>query len=171
MDTFTKDVRTGKTYNMPWPWGGPCGVVDFTNPKVADWWGTYQQKALNALVSRGFWTDMGEPAWSNEDQTDRLFMKHYLGMHEEIHNVYGFTWDKVVTEQFEKRNPNTRIFQMTRSAFAGMQRYTFGWSGDAGNGDNVTAGWGKLNNQIPLALSAGMCGIPFWSCDISGYCG
>jgi len=167
---FTTDARTGKTYNMPWPWGGNCGVVDFTKPEVADWWGEYQQKALNAGV-RGFWTDMGEPAWSNEESTDRLFMKHHLGMHDEIHNVYGLTWDKVVTEQFEKHNPNTRIFQMTRSGFAGMQRYTFGWTGDSGNGNEVTNGWKQLEYQLPLALSAGMCGIPFWSCDISGYCG
>ncbi|HZL09572.1 MAG TPA: glycoside hydrolase family 31 protein [Prolixibacteraceae bacterium] len=167
---FAKDIRTGKTYDMPWPWGGNCGVVDFTNPEVADWWGKYQQKAIDDGV-RGFWTDMGEPAWSNEESTDRLFMKHHLGMHDEIHNVYGLTWDKVVTEQFEKRNPNTRIFQMTRSAFAGMQRYTFGWSGDTGDGNNVLDGWKNLENQIPVALSAGMCGIPFWSCDISGYCG
>jgi len=167
---FATDVRTEETYDMPWPWGGNCGVVDFTNPEVADWWGEYQQKVIDDGV-RGFWTDMGEPAWSNEENTDRLNMKHYDGMHDEIHNVYGLTWDKVVTEQFEKRNPNTRIFQMTRSAFAGMQRYTFGWSGDAGNGYDVTEGWEQLANQIPVGLSAGMGGIPFWSCDISGYCG
>jgi len=167
---FALDARTGKSYDMPWPWGGNCGVVDFTNPKVADWWGTYQQKAIDDGVS-GFWTDMGEPAWSNEESSDRLFMKHYLGMHNEIHNVYGLTWDKVVTGQFEKRNPNTRIFQMTRAAFAGMQRYTFGWSGDTGNGNNILDGWKNLEAQLPLALSAGMGGIPFWSCDISGYCG
>jgi alpha-glucosidase len=167
---FTKDIRTGKSYDMPWPWGGNCGVVDFTKPEVADWWGTYQQKAIDAGV-RGFWTDMGEPAWSNEESAERLFMQHHLGMHNEMHNVYGMTWDKVVTEQFEKRNPNTRVFQMTRSAFAGMQRYTFGWSGDVGNGNNMTEGWGQLEAQLPLALSAGISGIPFWSCDISGYCG
>ncbi len=167
---FTTDVRTGKTYDMPWPWGGNCGVVDFTNPKVADWWGNYQQKVLDDGV-RGFWTDMGEPAWSNEESLDRLNMKHYLGMHNEIHNVYGLTWDKVVTEQFEKHNPNTRIFQMTRAAFAGMQRYTFGWSGDSGNGNDVTDGWKQMAAQLPIALSAGMCGIPFWATDISGYCG
>ncbi|MFA9391496.1 MAG: glycoside hydrolase family 31 protein [Prolixibacteraceae bacterium] len=167
---FTKDIRTNKSYNMPWPWGGNCGVVDFTQPEVADWWGNYQQKAIDAGV-RGFWTDMGEPAWSNVESTERLFQKLHLGMHNEIHNVYGLTWDKVVTEQFEKRNPNQRIFQMTRSAFAGMQRYTFGWSGDAGNGNKVTDGWDQLAAQIPLSLSAGMGLIPFWSCDISGYCG
>lgn len=167
---FTKDVRTNKSYDMPWPWGGNCGVVDFTLPEVADWWGELQQKPLNDGVS-GFWTDMGEPAWSNEDASDRLFMKHHLGMHDEIHNVYGLTWDKVVKEQFEKRNPNKRIFQMTRSAYAGLQRYTFGWSGDAGNGGNVLDGWKQLANQISVACSAGMGLISFWSCDISGYCG
>jgi alpha-glucosidase len=167
---FTTDIRTNKSYDMPWPWGGNCGVVDFTKPGVADWWGRYQQKPLNDGV-RGFWTDMGEPAWSNEDATDRLFMKHYLGMHDEIHNVYGLTWDKVVKEQFEKHNPNKRVFQMTRAAYAGLQRYTFGWSGDAGNGSNVLDGWDQLANQVPMSLSSGMGGIPFWACDISGYCG
>ena len=61
----------------------------------------YQQKPIDDGVS-GFWTDMGEPAWSNEEQTERLVMKHHLGMHDEIHNVYGLTWDKVVKEQFER---------------------------------------------------------------------
>ncbi len=167
---FARDIRTGRSYDMPWPWGGNCGVVDFTKPGVAEWWGDYQQKVIDDGV-RGFWTDMGEPAWSNEENTDRLFMKHHLGMHSEIHNVYGLTWDKAVTEQFEKRNPNKRIFQMTRSAFAGMQKYTLGWSGDSGDGNDVLNGWEKLAGQIPLALSAGMSLIPFWTTDISGYCG
>ena len=167
---LVKDIRTSKSYDMPWPWGGNCGVVDFTKPEVADWWGKYQQKPLNDGV-RGFWTDMGEPAWSNEDATDRLQMKHHLGMHNEIHNVFGFTWDKVVTEQFYKRNPNKRVFQMTRAGYAGLQRYTFGWSGDSGNGSNVLDGWKQMANQISVGLSAGMGLIPFWTCDISGYCG
>lgn len=167
---FVKDVRTDKAYEMPWPWGGNCGVVDFTLPAVADWWGKYQQKPLDDGIS-GFWTDMGEPAWSNEEDTDRLNMKHHLGMHDEIHNVFGLTWDKVVKEQFEKRNPNKRIFQMTRSAYAGLQRYTFGWTNDSGNGNDVLDGWAQMENQVAVGISAGLGGIPFWTTDISGYCG
>jgi alpha-glucosidase len=167
---FVKDIRTGKAYDMPWPWGGNCGVVDFTLPDVADWWGNYQQKPLNDGVN-GFWTDMGEPAWSNEPDFDRRNMQHHLGMHDEIHNVYGLTWDKVVKEQFEKRNPNKRIFQMTRAAYAGLQRYTFGWTGDSGNGSDVLDGWAQLSNQIAVGISTGLGGIPFWTTDISGYCG
>lgn len=167
---LVKDQRTGKSYDMPWPWGGNCGVVDFTIPAVADWWGAYQQKPLNDGV-KGFWTDMGEPAWSNEEDADRLNMKHHLGMHDEIHNVYGLTWDKVVKEQFEKRNPNQRVFQMTRAAYAGLQRYTFGWTGDSGNGSDVLNGWAQMANQVAVGISAGLGGIPFWTTDISGYCG
>lgn len=164
------DSRTGEPYDMPWPWGGNAGVVDFTNPEVDDWWGELQQKPLDDGV-KGFWTDMGEPAWTNEESTDRLYMNHHKGIHAEIHNVYGLEWDRVVTEQFEKRNPNQRVFQMTRAAYAGMQRYTFGWSGDSGNGRDVNDGWKNLANQVPMGLSAGLGLIPFWTTDISGYCG
>lgn len=167
---FVKDVTTGCTYDMPWPWGGNCGVVDFTIPEVADWWGEYQQKPLDDGAA-GFWTDMGEPAWSNEESPERLVMKHHLGMHDEIHNVYGLTWDKVVKEQFEKRNPDRRVFQMTRAAYAGLQRYTFGWTGDSGCADDVLKGWAQMANQIPVLLSAGLGLIPFTTTDISGYCG
>ena len=167
---FVKDVRTNKAYDMPWPWGGNCGVVDFTIPEVADWWGKYQQKPIDDGIS-GFWTDMGEPAWSNEEDIDRLNMKHRIGMHDEIHNIYGLTWDKVVKEQFEKRNPNKRIFQMTRSAYAGLQRYTFGWTNDSGSGSDVLDGWAQMENQVAVGISAGLGGIPFWTTDISGYCG
>lgn len=167
---FVKDVNTGRTYDMPWPWGGNCGVVDFTLPEVADWWGEYQQKPLDDGAA-GFWTDMGEPAWSNEESPERLVMKHHLGMHDEIHNVYGLTWDKVVKEQFEKRNPDKRVFQMTRAAYAGLQRYTFGWTGDSGCADDVNKGWAQMAGQIPVLLSAGLGIIPFTTTDISGYCG
>ena len=129
--------------------------MDFTLPAVADWWGAYQQKPIDDGIA-GFWTDMGEPAWSNEEQTERLVMKHHLGMHDEIHNVYGLTWDKVVKEQFEKRNPNRRVFQMTRAAFAGLQRYTFGWTGDCGNGDDVT----QAGDRWPIRFR--YCCLPVW---------
>src|SRR5690606_37534102 len=103
LDYFAKDIRKAKSYDMPWPWGGNCGVVDFTNPAVADWWGNLQQKPVNDGVS-GFWTDMGEPAWSNESDIDRLNMQHYAGMHDEIHNVYGLVWDKVVDRKSTRLN-------------------------------------------------------------------
>ena len=49
---------------------------------------------------------------------------------------------------------------MTRAAYAGLQRYTFGWTGDSGNCDDVTQGWAQMANQIPVLLSAGLGLIP-----------
>jgi len=167
---LAKDSRTGASYDMPWPWGGNCGVVDFTNPEAADWWGTYQQKAIDDGVA-GFWTDMGEPAWSNEEDTDRLYMQHHAGPHAKIHNVYGLYWDRVVKEQFEARNPGKRVFQMTRACFSGMQRYTFSWTGDSGSEKRMADSWEQFSYQIPMMLSAGLGGIPFITGDITGYCG
>ena len=167
---LAKDIRTGKSYDMPWPWGGRCGVVDFTNPEAAEWWGGWQQKAIDDGVD-GFWTDMGEPAWSNEEDKDRLFMQHYAGPHAAIHNVYGLYWDRVVTEEFNRRNPDKRLFQMTRAAFSGMQRYCFSWTGDCGDFRKMANSWEQFAYQIPMMLSAGLGGIPFITGDITGYCG
>ena len=167
---FAKDIRTGKSYDMPWPWGGRCGVVDFTNPDAAAWWGGYQQKPIDDGVD-GFWTDMGEPAWSNEEEKDRLYMQHYAGPHAAIHNVYGLYWDRTVTEEFNRRNPDKRLFQMTRAAFSGMQRYCFSWTGDSGDARLMTNSWEQFAYQIPMMLSAGLGGIPFITGDITGYCG
>ena len=167
---FAKDSRTGRSYDMPWPWGGRCGVVDFTNPAAASWWGDWQQKPIDDGVD-GFWTDMGEPAWSNEEEKDRLFMQHFAGPHAAVHNMYGLYWDRVVTEEFNRRNPDKRLFQMTRSAFAGMQRYCFSWTGDSGDARRMTDSWEQFAYQIPMMLSAGLGGIPFITGDITGYCG
>ena len=167
---LAKDSRTGQSYDMPWPWGGRCGVVDFTHPAAASWWGDWQQKAIDDGVD-GFWTDMGEPAWSNEEEKDRLYMQHYAGPHAAVHNMYGLYWDRVVTEEFNRRNPDKRLFQMTRSAFSGMQRYCFSWTGDSGDSRRMTDSWEQFGYQIPMMLSAGLGGIPFITGDITGYCG
>lgn len=57
-----------------------------------------------------------------------------------------------------------RVMIMTRSGFAGMQRYGAGtWSGD------ITASWETLAKQIPAALNYSACGIPSWNSDIGGF--
>ena len=47
---------------------------------------------------------------------------------------------------------------------------TFGWTNDSGS---VVMFWiaGQMENQVAVGISAGLGGIPFWTTDISGYCG
>jgi alpha-D-xyloside xylohydrolase len=57
-----------------------------------------------------------------------------------------------------------RVFILTRSAFAGLQKYGASyWSGD------VSANWEEFRAQIPAGLNFCMTGIPYWTTDIAGY--
>lgn len=55
---------------------------------------------------------------------------------------------------------------MTRSAYAGLRRYTFGWIHRGGNGNDVLDGWAQMENQVAVGISAGLGGTPFWTTDI-----
>ena len=57
-----------------------------------------------------------------------------------------------------------RVFILTRSAFAGQQRYgATSWSGD------VKSSWDVLHKQISAGLNFSACGIPYWNTDIGGF--
>ena len=56
------------------------------------------------------------------------------------------------------------MFILTRSAFAGQQRYGANtWTGD------VQATWNSLARQITAGLNFSLCGIPHWNSDIGGF--
>src|SRR5690606_4078710 len=57
-----------------------------------------------------------------------------------------------------------RVFILTRSAFAGQQRYAANtWSGD------TEASWKTLKDQISSGLNFSLTGIPYWNSDIGGF--
>lgn len=57
-----------------------------------------------------------------------------------------------------------RVFNLTRSAWAGQQRYgTVPWSGD------ISATWETLRRQIPEGLNFAASGQPYWNCDIGAF--
>ena len=60
---------------------------------------------------------------------------------------------------------NKRVFLLTRSGFAGLQRYsTATWSGDIGTR------WEDMKAQITAGLNFAVSGIPYWTMDIGGFC-
>jgi len=57
-----------------------------------------------------------------------------------------------------------RVFTLTRSAWAGQQRYAaMPWSGD------TTATWATLRTQIAGGLNVAMAGMPYWTQDTGGF--
>jgi oligosaccharide 4-alpha-D-glucosyltransferase len=84
----------------------------------------------------------------------------------EVHNIYGHYWNKMLFENYAKDCPTQRLFHLNRSGFAGSQRYSiFPWSGDVGRN------WSGLQAQLPVMLGMSMCGVPYIHADAGGFAG
>jgi alpha-D-xyloside xylohydrolase len=79
-------------------------------------------------------------------------------------NAYSLVNSQAIYEGQRAAAPNRRVFILTRSAFAGQQRYSAAsWSGD------ITTTWSAFRRQIPAGLSFSISGIPYWTMDIGGF--
>jgi alpha-D-xyloside xylohydrolase len=87
-----------------------------------------------------------------------------LGPADEYFNAFSLVNAQGVFEGQRKTNPDQRVFILTRSAFAGLQRYSAAnWSGDIGSR------WHDMKAQIPCGINFCMSGIPYWTMDIGGF--
>lgn len=119
---------------------------------------------LNA-VDTGVWNDMNEPAVFNDiEKTIYRDAVHYNGVeHRTVHNLYGYLQTRATYDGLLRRaNSEERPFILTRSFFAGSQRYAAVWTGDN------TAEWGHLKASIQMCLSISVSGISFCGADIGG---
>ena len=148
-------------------WPGLCHFPDFTNPKVRDWWtGLFEGLAADGVA--GVWNDMNEPAVFEEGTFPMDIRHDYDGhpcSHRKGHNVYGSLMALSTYYGLKKFQHNKRTFVITRSAYAGIQRYASVWTGD-----NV-ASWEhmKIANIQCQRLSAS--GVSFCGSDIGGFIG
>lgn len=84
--------------------------------------------------------------------------------HRDVHNMYGYYHHMATTEGLVKRD-NARPFVLTRSFFAGSQRYSAVWTGD-----NM-AKWDHLEAASPMLLALNVAGITFSGADVGGFFG
>uniref|UniRef100_A0A8D0G620 Glucosidase alpha, neutral C n=1 Tax=Sphenodon punctatus TaxID=8508 RepID=A0A8D0G620_SPHPU len=86
--------------------------------------------------------------------------------HREVHNLYGFYQQMATAEGLVRRSGGVeRPFVLTRSFFAGSQKFGAVWTGD-----NV-AKWSYLKISIPMLLTISMAGISFCGADVGGFIG
>lgn len=123
------------------------------------------------LYSKGidaWWMDASEPdILSNASMQYRkeLMNPTALGPSTEYFNAYALVNAMGIYEGQRSVNPDDRVFLLTRSGFAGLQRYsTATWSGDIGTR------WEDMKAQISAGLNFAMSGIPYWTMDIGGFC-
>ncbi|WP_132053671.1 TIM-barrel domain-containing protein [Pseudocnuella soli] len=122
------------------------------------------------IYTKGFdawWMDASEPdILSNvSPQKRKLQMQPTaLGTATEYLNAYPLQNAKGIYEGQRSSDPNKRVFLLTRSGFAGSQRYAAAiWSGDIGST------WHDLKAQVAAGVNFSMSGLPYWTMDIGGF--
>lgn len=148
-------------------WTGDAVFPDFTHARVREWWGALYAERL-AQGFAGFWHTLDEPTSFTAfgEPTLPRSARHALdgrgGDHREAHNVYGLCMARAAYEGLRKQAPQDRPFVISRSGWAGMQRYGGAWSGGVGRG------WSGLRATLALVLGLGLCGVPYSGPDVGG---
>lgn len=152
-------------------WVGPGYIGSFYDPYSAGarklfWEQIYEH--YYPLNIDAWWMDASEP--NVRDCTDMEYRKALcgptaLGPSTEFFNTYALMNAEAIYNGQREVAPNKRVFLLTRSGFAGLQRYsTATWSGDIGTR------WEDLKAQISAGLNFSVSGIPYWTMDIGGFC-
>jgi alpha-glucosidase len=155
-------------------WPDDSVFPDFMRPEVRAWWGE-RQRALTAAGVSGVWNDMNEPV-----VFDRPFSAGGGGVgtlplnavqgppgeqttHAEVHNLYGLHMARASHEGLRQQLGDERPFTLTRSGYAGIQRWAACWMGDN------NAWWEHLEMALPQLCNMGLSGVPFVGVDVGGF--
>jgi alpha-D-xyloside xylohydrolase len=131
----------------------------------------YWEQINTNLFSKGidaWWEDATEPDLTSSPPTLERSRDHILttamGTASRVINGYALMNSMGMYEGQRSVAPDQRVFILTRSGFAGIQRYgTATWSGD------TTSTWTGMAKQIAAGLGYCVSGTPYWTMDIGGY--
>ena len=126
------------------------------------------EEHLYTLGIDAWWMDASEPdilSNASLDYRKQLSGPTAMGPSAEFLNTYSLVNADAIYNGQRKTDPSKRVFLLTRSGFAGLQRYsTATWSGDIGTR------WEDMKAQISAGMNFALSGIPYWTMDIGGFC-
>ncbi len=153
--------------------GHPFAVYDAFNPAARRaYWDQIDHTLFSQKVD-AWWLDASEPevaqgpfpsgeaeASANESHMNPTA----AGSGARMLNAFPLVHSGAIYEGQRRSAPNQRVFILTRSGFAGQQRYAAAtWSGD------ITSTWTALRKQIPAGLGFSISGVPYWTLDTGGF--
>lgn len=150
--------QTGKAAQYDFYFGN-TGIIDIWKPEGKFWFWNIYKGLINQGVG-GLWGDLGEPEVfpSNVNTAG--------GKADEVHNIYGHNWAKLIQNGYKTDFPLIRPFILMRAGYSGSQRFgMIPWSGD------VNRSWGGLQSQTEIALQMGMQGLGYMHSDLGGFAG
>jgi alpha-D-xyloside xylohydrolase len=148
-------------------------IYDAYNPAARGEYWRYADEGLFRHGIDAWWCDCTEPVEADWNGSVRLSAKQRRDINinaarpllgRERVNAYSLLHSKGIYENQRQATSAKRVLNLTRSAYAGQQRYgTVTWSGD------VAARWEVLKQQIPCGLNFTATGCPYWTNDIGAF--
>ena len=152
-------------------WVGPGYTYSFYDAYSAGARNLFWNQMNEHLYKYGidsWWMDASEP--NVRDCTPTQYRKDLcgptaLGTSAKYFNAYSIVNADAIYNGQRSVNDTSRVFLLTRSGFAGLQRYsTASWSGD------IASRWEDMRAQIMAGLNYSVAGVPMWGQDIGGFC-
>lgn len=161
-EAVAKNILATDNFGKPFTYDfyfGNTGIIDIFKPEGKSWFWTIYKNLINHGVA-GLWGDLGEPeAFPSKAVT-------VGGKADDVHNIYGHNWAKLIAEGYKNDFPKMRPFILMRSGYSGSQRFgMIPWSGD------VNRTWGGFSGQTEIALQMGMQGMAYMHSDLGGFAG
>ncbi len=155
-------------------WPGPSVFPDFTQAQTREWWGDLYREFTKIGIA-GFWNDMNEPSVFStptgtmpENVVHRIDESGFLkrtARHAEVHNIFGMENSRATFDGLRQITPGLRPFVLTRSTYAGGQRYAATWTGDN------SSTWNHLRLTTPMIENLGLSGFALVGADVGGFAG
>lgn len=136
------------------------------NQEARDGFWNLLDKNLFKIGVDAWWMDASEPdVHSNIDLDERKSVfQPQIGSSVRYYNAFPLQNAKGIYEGQRATDPDKRVFILTRSFFAGQQRYAAAaWSGD------IASRWHDMKDQIAAGINFSMSGTPYWTMDAGGF--
>src|ERR1035437_5927016 len=139
-------------------------VYDASNPEARKYYWSLMDKALFKIGIDAWWMDTTEPETEAQEENIQLHHQLAIGSGDRFVNLFPLLDTGAVYDGQRSASNEKRVFILSRSAFAGIQRNAVtAWSGD------LNSDWLSFKRQVPAGLNFSLSGIPYWTTDIGGF--
>lgn len=157
---FLTDKRTGKPYLTRY-WGGMASFIDMLSPAGRAMWIAQMKAQLLAKGVNAIWDDNNEYEIDDDCAVTAGDSRPAYALRPAFANRMAEAAHQAMAEAC----PGLRPYVLSRSGYAGIQRYAQTWAGD-----NRTS-WHSLKYNIPIMLGMSLSGVANQGCDIGGFAG
>lgn len=129
---------------------------------------TVRWNAMNAaffnIGTDAWWQDAAEPEDETALSNKTVYLESTATSSNRLRLAYPLYASKAAYDGQRSATSAKRVVNLTRSAYAGQQRYgAVLWSGD------IKGDWTTLRKQIPAGLNFSLTGQPWWTTDTAGF--